>query len=207
MAILKVSVTKGKDTVDIDTDTLPEAVYAEAMLQGLKVLMNRGMSKVTKEAHSGDEEAMKAAAMAVAAKNLEAIKSGDIKFSGEAKKASKVSGALRTEAMRLARNVIKDELKKAGLKISHIDASEITAAAKELLDDEAQGPSILAMAQANLEERTKVPVASSVISAIKTNPKKVAAAEAKKKEKGDTLSAKQAGKVSPRAKKAPQAQA
>jgi len=36
MTIMQVPVTKGKGTVEIDTDALPQAVYEYALLQGLK---------------------------------------------------------------------------------------------------------------------------------------------------------------------------
>ena len=193
MAILNVPCTKGKGTVAINTETdLPDAVYAEALLQGLKVLMNRGMSKITKETYP-DAEEMKAAAMAKAAENLEAIREGKIRFTGGAK-SNKASGAVMTEARRLARNLVKDEMKRQGIKISHVEASEITKAANALLEED---PSLIETAKANLEERQKVPVKINVKS-IPISQKKVAAAEAKKVKSG--LSAKQAGKVKTRKK-------
>lgn len=195
MAIMKVPVTKAKDVIEVDTDTIPEDVYAEALMQGLKVLLNRGASKVTKAAIP-DVEALKAKAMEVAQEQLALVMSGDIKFTGVAKKA-KVSGAVMTEARRLARNVVKDVLKKAGEKISHYDAKEITKAANELL---AQDDSLIAQAEANLAERAKVPVKIDVKALIRVNPTKVAAAEAKAKKAKDQLSAKQAGMVKTKAK-------
>ena len=201
MAKLSIPITKGKGTLEINTDDVsengdvPAEVYAEALLQGFKVLMNRGMSKITKELYSDPEE-LKTAAMAKAAENLELIRTGKIKFIGGAKTA-KLSGAVNTEAMRLARNLVKDEMKKSGIKISHVEASEITKAAKEVLASD-NGASIIEMAKANLADRSKVPVASSILSSIKISDKKVAAANARKAK--DQLSAKQAGKVKVRAK-------
>lgn len=195
MAIMQIAVTKAKGTIEVDTDTIPEDVYAEALMQGLKVLLNRGASKVTKAAIP-DAEALKAKAMEIAQEQLALVMSGDIKFTGVAKKA-KVSGAVMTEARRLARNVVKDVLKKAGEKISHYDAKEITKAANELL---AQDDSLIAQAEANLAERAKVPVKIDVKALIRVNPTKVAAAEAKAKKAKDQLSAKQAGMVKTQAK-------
>lgn len=190
MSVVSIPVTKGKASVDVELDSLPEDVYREAMIQGMKVLLNRGMSKITKETYPNEEE-LHAAALAKATENLEACKEGKIRFTGS-KSASKVSGAVKTEAMRLARNIVKDEIKKAGGKISHYAASDITAAAKELLD---ASPELIEQAKANLVEREATPI-KIAISAIPVDPKKVAAAEAKKAkakaEKGTTLSAKQA---------------
>lgn len=194
MGILNIPVTKGKATLAIDTDSIPEAVYAYALAEGLKVIMNKGMSKVTKVTYPVEDE-LKAAAMAVAEKNVEAIKNGTIKIPG-AKSATKASGAVMTEARRLAKNIVKDQMKEAGLKISHYPAKEITAAANELL---AADPSIIETAAANLEARAAMPVkAEGILATLKADPKLVAAAEAKKSK--STLSKTQAGKVAPRAK-------
>jgi len=191
MSVVSIPITKGKAPVEVELDSLPEEVYREAMIQGMKVLLNRGMSKITKETYPAEEE-LKAAAMAKAAENLEACKEGKIRFTGS-KSASKVSGAVKTEAMRLARNIVKDEIKKAGGKISHYAASDITAAAKELLE---ASPELIEQAKEELEKRAATPV-KIAIGAIPTDPKRVKAAEEKKAKakaaKGETLSAKQAG--------------
>lgn len=194
MATLSIPVTKGKANVEFDTDALPDAVYQEALRLGLKELANRGMSKVTKAAYPNEDE-MKAKAMEVAATNVENIVAGKIKFTGQ--KASKVSGAVKTEAMRLARNLVKDAIKANGGKISHYEASEITKAAKELLEAD---QSLLKMAEDNIAAREQVGKTEKIdLSKIATSPKLVAKAEAKKKGDG-TLSAKQAGKVKTKAK-------
>lgn len=195
MTIMQVPVTKGKGHVDIDTDTIPAEVYAEALLQGLKVLVNRGTSKITKTTYP-DADELKAAAMAKAAEQVELLNKGDIKFTG-ASKAKKASGAVMTEARRLARNLVKDEMKRAGIKVSHVDASEITKAANELL---AQDDTLIQQAEVNLAERSKTQVKIDVSALVKVNPKKVAAAEAAAAKKKSTLSATQAGKVQVRAK-------
>lgn len=206
MAIMQVPVTKGKSVVEIDTDKLPEAVYVEALLQGLKTLVNRGMSKIT-VGELGSDEKVREEAMIAANKNVEKILAGDIKFSGKAK-ASKVSGVVNTEAMRIARARVKDAMKAAGMKISYVKASEITAAAKELI---AQDASIIEEAKENLEKRSAAPMPIDIKALIKEDADLKAKDEAKKaaaaKEK--PLSAKQAGMVKGRskAKASPQANA
>lgn len=42
-------------------------------------------------------------------------------------------GAVRTESLRLARNMVKEELKRQGIKISDVEASNITKVAIRLL--------------------------------------------------------------------------
>jgi hypothetical protein len=204
MAIMQVPVVKGKGVVEIDTDAIPQDVFAEALLLGLKTLVNRGMTKVT-EKELGSADAVKAEAMAIAQKNLEKVMKGDIKFSGKAK-ATKVSGAVNTEAMRLARIAVKDAIKAAGMKISNVKASEITAAAKELVNT---NPSFIEQATANLAEREKAPVAIDIKSLVHEDAGLVAKNEAKaaaaKKDK--PLSAKQAGQVKGRKSKPAQANA
>lgn len=195
MAIIVVPVVKSKGTVEVDTDTIPQEVYEEALKLGLKELANRGMSKITKTTYPVADE-LKAAAQKKALENVTAMNGGKIRFmTGKAKGAS---GVVMTEARRLAKNIVKDELKKAKIKISHVDPKEITAAAKALLESET-GPSIIKQAEANLAEREKTAIKGIDISAlVKTDPKLVAKAEAKKKDK--PLSAKQAGKTATRAK-------
>lgn len=198
--IITVPVVKGKGTIDIDTSLLPDDVYREALLQGLKVLANRGTSKVTKTTYPKEAE-LKAKAMEVAEAQRTAMYDGKIKLTGGAKSASKVSGAEKTEAMRLARALVKDTLKAQKIKISHVAASDITAAAKLVLE---QRPDILEQAKANLAARSAVPLGIDLSAVIKEDPKKVAAAKAKtEKSKAEGLSAKQAGMVQTRSKGKP----
>ena len=171
MAIMIVPVTKGKGVIEFDTELLPESVYAEALLQGLKVLVNRGQSKIT-VAELGDAETVKAESMLAAQKQKDKIMAGDIKFSGKAK-ATKVSGAVNTEAMRIARNRVKDALKANSIKISHVAAKDITAAAKELI---AADPSIIDLATEALKAREATPMPIDIKSLIKADPKLVAKA-------------------------------
>lgn len=186
---INVPITKGKASLEVDLTKLSDEVYKEVVLQGLKVLLNRGASKVT-AASIPNEEARKAEAMTVAEKQLEMVYSGTIKFTGG--KVKKATGAIMTEARRLAKAMVKDALKAAGHKVSHYKASEITKAANALLDTD-QGKEIVAQAEANLKDRAKAPIAIDVTSLIKEDPTLVAKDEAEKQERKSTLSAKQAG--------------
>lgn len=200
MAELQIPITKAKgEFITIDTDKIPTDVYAEMLLQGAKVLLNRGTSKITKAAYP-DAAELKAKAIEKAQEQLALVMESKIKFTGQ-KKASGATGAVKTEAMRLAKALVKDELKRQGFKISHIEASEITKVAKEYLD---ASPELLEQAKANIEARQQIKVGDklNVKSLVKENPKLVAKAEAKK---AGTLSATQAGKVKTRAR--PQANA
>lgn len=198
--IVNVPITKGKTTIPVDINAIADDVFAEIVLQGLKVLLNRGMSKVTKEVYPKAEE-MQAKAVEVAQAQLDLVNTGKIKFTG-GKKKSGTTGAVMTEARRLAKALVKDELKRAGIKISHVEASEITKAANLYLESE-QGEALIEKAKANLAEREKVSVgdAIDVTKIVAISPELVAKAEKRKAEaKAGTLSKTQAGRVKVKAK-------
>lgn len=199
-----IPVTKGKANLVIDVEALPPEVFQEAVYQGLKVLLNKNMSKITVAKLEGEAlEAAKDAAMVQAEKNLKDMNEGTIRLSGKPK-AKKASGAVMTEARRLARNLVKDEMKREGIKVSHVEAKEITRAANEVLADADMGAKLMAQAEANLKAREEEAAQSgalkSVTKSIKTSPKLVAKAEADKASKRKDTSATQSGKVQVRAK-------
>lgn len=207
MTMLRIPVTKGKGHVEIDSDAILEDVFTEAVKLGLKELVNRGMSKITK-ANIPDETQRQSEAMLKAEENVKGIMAGKIRFSTGAVR--KASGAIMTEARRLAKALIKDEMKRAGIKVSHVDAKEITAAANELLSNADMGPQLMKEAEENLEARKKVPVGEKIDikSLIRINPDKKAKAEAKAKaNKAEGLSAKQAAIPTKSKGKGAQAQA
>jgi hypothetical protein len=132
--------------------------------------------------------------MAIAEENLGKVLKGEVK-KGRTAGASKVSGVVMTEARRLAREVVKNEIRAAGMKVSHVEVSEITKAANELI---AADPSFIETATANIEARSAKTVAINIANLVHESPKLKAAAEKAKATKKATLSAKQAGKVAPR---------
>lgn len=204
--LISFALKNGAGEVSVDTSQLPDAVYREALMQGLKAIAERGMSKLTKEAYP-DEAERKAAIKTKAEANVQDMYAGKVKVTG-AVAVKKASGAVMTEAMRLARNLVKDAMKAASIKISSVKASEITAKAKELLGLD---PSILTTAETNLATRAASPGVDlkTLVSSIKVDPVLVAKAEADKAKKAANkpLSKTQAGKVAPRVKAKPSAQA
>lgn len=211
MATLKIPVVKAKglasgDYLEINTDDpanggdLPANVYQEALIQGLKVILNRGTTKITKSTYPVAEE-LKAAAMAKAQETLEAIRAGKIRIMGA--KTDKASGKVMTEARRIAKNIIKDEMKRQGIKVSYVDAKDITAAANALLSDQ---PEIVEEAKKAIEaqEAKAKQVADMAISGklkdmLPINTKKKEKAEKEKADAKAQLSAMQAGKTRTRA--------
>ncbi len=204
--MLEIPVVKAKGSVQINLRELPDDVYQEALLQGLKVIVNRGTSKITKTTYPNEDE-LKAAALKKAEEQVTLCLTSKIKFTG--KKAKKVSGAVNTEAMKIARQMVKDAIKSGQLgeskRVSHYAASEITKAAKALIEVD---PSIIQLAEeeiARREEKGKTATGMLDIGKlISVDPKLVAAASAKKaKGKDKPLSAKQAGMTAKRSKGAP----
>ncbi len=205
--IVAFALKNGAGEIEVDTAKLPDDVYREVLMQGLKVIAERNMSKLTKEAYPNETE-RKQAIHDRATENVTAMYEGKIKITGAAK-VKKASGAVMTEAMRLARNLIKDAMKANKIKISTVKASEITKAAKAYIET---NPGLIATAEANLKAREETPMTLDIKSLIKVDPELVAKDEAKKaKAKADKpLSKAQAGKVAPRAtgaKPRPQANA
>lgn len=208
MGIINVPVTKAGKTIPVDTDAIPEEMYALALAEGFKVLLNARMSKITTKGLEGPAlEAAKEAAFKVAEENHKKVMDNAYK-KGRSTAATtadgqKVSGVVMTEALRLAKAKVKDAIRAAGMKISHVEASEITKAAKEFI---AADPSYIEQAKANVDARNAKPVAVDIASLIKPSPKLVKRAEEAKAAKKTILSAKQAGmtKVVPKKGSAPQ---
>lgn len=198
MAILKIPVTKaGNKVIEVNTETdIPDAMYQLALEEGLKILLNKGMSKIATKGLEGDElDSAKEAAYAKGLENFEALKAGKIK-KGRQTSDKKVPGVVMTEARRLAKEVVKNEIRAANMKISHVEASEITKAANALIEAD---PSFIETATANIEARAaKKVTAVDIASLIHESPKLVKAAEERKAAAKTVLSAKQAGKAAPR---------
>lgn len=209
---LKIPITKaGKGAfLEVDTDALPLEMYELAMMEGLKVLLNAKMSKITGVTKMEGEELAKAQsdAMTIAQSNLEALNKGTIKAKRTAAAKSGVPREVQTEALRLARDVIRNELRKANIKPSHIPASEITGYAKQLIEGP-DGAELIAKARENVASRADVtnaiPGAGFIdLSKAMAESEAVKAKRAATKKASPTLSKTQAGLVAKRKPQAPQ---
>jgi len=149
----KASVKDDPAYAEICISDLPDHVYTEALLKGIQSLVNRGDMNKIKGAKT---DASRAAAIEAAEKNIAALYAGQIRVSAGAK--TKISGAIRTLAMQKARLLVKDAIKRAGEKISHYAAREITSAAEMILGGE-HGAALIAEARAEIEAREKAAVA------------------------------------------------
>lgn len=205
--IEQIELKGGCGTVEVKVGDLPDDIYKMVMAEGLKSLINSvGMSKllpgITKLEGQDKEKAI-AAVLAKANETVQDLYKGTVKKGG---KKAKTSGAVATEAMRLAKMLVKDHIRNSGQKIGAYTAKEITEAAKKVLEG---NPRLIQQAQANLDERaaeakttggldlTALFGAKASTDEVKAKPK----LPPKPKAKGDkTLSAKQAGLVAPRQK-------
>lgn len=206
---LTVPLKGGCGEVSVVLSQIPDDMYQMVLMEGLKSVINSvGMSKilpgVTKLEGKAKEEAV-AAIRNQAEANVKALYSGTISKKGGAKKAS---GAVQTEAMRLAKMLVKDHIRSEGQKIGAYSAKEITEAAKKVLEG---NPRLLKQAQENLDERAKEAKTTGGLDLTALFGEKASSEEVKAKPKvppkpkakrGDTLSAKQAGMVAPRQKPA-----
>ena len=205
MAILRIQITKAGRPIEVDTNAdLNDDMLKLALTEGLKVLLNKGMSKIATKDLEGDElDAAKAAAFTKAEENYANLKAGKTKTgrgsAATTKDGKKVPGIVMTEARKAAREVVKNVIRAEGGKVSHYEASEITKAANALIEAD---PSYIENAIATIEARAAKKVEGVDLgSLIHTSPKLIAAAEARKAEKKTTLSAKQA--TAPRKKATP----
>src|SRR5215471_223795 len=184
---------------EITDDAFPGVSYKEIMYQGLKAILNRGMTDIPSDK---TEESIKGA-REVAERNLKALREGTIRATGG--KAKGVAGKVKTEALRLAKVVVKAELKALGIVLRHVDASEITDLAKAVLEAR---PELMQQAEANIAQTDKLSkpdeAMKSIISKVKVNQGKVAKEKAEKAKAKEQLSAAKAGIVAQRARGATQ---
>lgn len=200
MAIVQVPISKsGGRKVSVDTKDLPDEIYSLALYEGLKVFLNARMSKITTAKLEGEALAeAHEAAFAKAEENLGMLLAGKATKAerGSTAKADGVSREVMTEALRLAKAIVKDEIRNAGLRPSMVPAAEITAYAKQVLEADA---SLIDKAKETIAARAGVKPKLQLNFA--EDPKLVAKAEkakAEKKAASGTISAKQAGRVVPR---------
>ncbi len=188
-AKMTIPISKGKDLfLEVDPnwlmDNLPTDALKEVLFQGLKQVLNRGQSKIgsSKELEGKKLEENNAALKAKAEETYAAMVKGEIRVTGGKAKAKNNNRAVQAEAMRLARIAVKDAIKAAGeVKVSHVAAKEITAAAKEVLEGD-YGPKFYELAEATIkarEEKEAGLVKGISLKGIHADPKLVKAAEEK----------------------------
>src|SRR6266851_352406 len=137
-----------------DADAVPLEMYRYIFQQGLEAIVNSvGMSQLLKgitKLEGTDAEKAKDAVRKQARANVQDLLKGQIKRKGARSEAVKVGDAVQTEALRMAKEMVKDLIRQSNQKIGAYKASEITSAAKDVLE---ANPDLIKKAEANLAER------------------------------------------------------
>ena len=147
--IMHIPVAKAGDTIPIEINALGEQMYTYLVFLGAKAVMARGMSNVTK-AEFPNEEDRNAEAAEIAKATLTNLYAGKVRMTGMTKEKGIGRGEVNTEAMRIAREDVKAQLKEEGFRVSLIKPAFISKLAKELIEND---PDILVEAKANVEKR------------------------------------------------------
>lgn len=195
MSVLQIPIVKANGRVmEFDTKELSDGILLAAIEIGLKELANARMSKIkTKDLEGAALAEAQDAAWEAAEKNKQSLLDGKLTKTKRGAKAAAdgVPKGVMAEAMRLARKIVKDTIKDNKMRIGDFTASEITALAKEVLEND---QSLLEVAAENLAKR----IAPKVALKLQPNPELVAKNNAKaateKAARKGTLSATQAGK-------------
>lgn len=190
MPTFVIKIPKAGANVSVDWDALPDNVKLHVIEQGLGKLLNAATTKIT-AALVPDEAERKAQALSLANKRLDGLNAGKV-TSRASSKDGKVSGVVMTEARRLAKNIIKAQIKAAGEKISHYEAKAITEAANAYLSEH---PELIESANASIEASKALAATAGVnVQAIPVSQEKVKkSAEKLAKARAETA-AKNAGK-------------
>ena len=147
--IMNIPVAKAGDTIPLEVNALGEQMYTYLLFLGAKAVLARGMSNVTK-AEFPNEEDRNAEAAEIAKKTLADLYAGKVRMTGMVKEKGLGRGEVNTEAMRIAREDVKAQLKEEGFRVSLIKPAFISKLARELIEND---PEILAEAKTNVEKR------------------------------------------------------
>jgi hypothetical protein len=205
MSQVNIPIAKGGKGAILSVDPsffsdLPEEVQLEIIGAGLEKFLNAGMSSSDKfpaptKLDGEALESAKTAALAKAEANLGVLKQGKIKAfkyvegKAKAKSSSAEDRQITSEALRLAKVVLKNKARAQGIKpLSAVPASKWTELATQLI---ASDPKFLAEAKENILSRNKETVDMDLTALNLIDPAKIK--KSVKTSDDGTLSAKQAG--------------
>jgi hypothetical protein len=190
--MVKVPIVKGKQAIEVDVQQIPQDMWDQVVLAGLKVVLNGGATKLTKK-EIPDEEELKTKAMEVADDRLQQLYDGTLRIGRGSTSTKQVSGEVKIEARQQALKTIKAQLKKQGFLLRDYDPKDLRAAADDLLESE-DGESIYKEAQAAIDARNKKTLD---LSGLKPSANAKAKADRRSKERKSDVSAAQAGRPQP----------
>lgn len=191
--IIEVNVPKAKTKLKLNWDSLDLDTKLAIIQAGAEKIVQAATAKITKK-DEPDETKMAVLALEAAEEKLEQIHSGKWK-PGRKASVGKVAGVVMTEARRLAKNIVKAQIKAANQRISDYEAKAITEAANLYLSEHEE---LIAQAQASIEASKNLASAAAVnVAAIPVSPSKVAKNNEKKAAAKAATLAKNAGKPGP----------
>ncbi len=194
--IIDVNVPKAKTKLKLNWDALDLDTKLAIIQAGVEKIVQASTTKATK-ADYPDEKQLAEVALSMATKKLEEIQEGKWKPGRRASTSGKVPGVVMTEARRLAKNIIKAQIKAANQRISDYEPKVITEYANLYLQDHEE---LIAQAQKSIEDSKKLAEKAAVdVSAIPVSAVKRAKNEARKAEARAATEAKNAGKPGPQA--------
>lgn len=136
-----------------EVSALSDSAFAAIFAAGLKVMLNANMSKFPTTGLEGEELAtQQAKIMEKAQENKAKVLAGEVRARGASATTadgSKVPGPVMTKARQLAKEVVRNQLREAGVRISMVPAADITKYANELV---ASDPSYIAEAAKLIDE-------------------------------------------------------
>lgn len=135
-----VNVGKGIE-VTIDFGKMPQTALDHIMYIGARNVLMDSHASITADEYP-DEGERKANAEAMVAKKLEALMAGIVRV-----QSTREGDPVRAEAMRMATDIVKAKIKKAGKKVADYEAKAVREAAAKLVT-----PELLAQAKARVAE-------------------------------------------------------
>lgn len=127
--------------LDIDHTALPANALQHAIMIGLRnILMDSHASITDKEYPDAGER--EAAARAMVDKKLAALMSGEVRV-----QSTREGDPVRAEALRMATDIVKAKIRKAGKKVADYEAKAVREAALKLVT-----PELMAQAKARVDE-------------------------------------------------------
>lgn len=139
---MQVNVGKGI-ALEIDETALPKAALNHAIMIGLRNILMDSHASITSDEYpdAGEREA---AARAMVDKKLDALMRGEVRV-----QSTREGDPVRAEALRMATDIIKAALRKAGRKVADVDAKALREKAGEYV---AAHPDLTVKAKARVEE-------------------------------------------------------
>lgn len=136
------TVNVGKSiNIEVDFATMPQTALDHILYIGARnILMDSHASITADEFPNADER--QAAAGAMVQKKLDALMRGEVRV-----QSTREGDPVRAEALRMATDIVKAKIKKAGRKVADYEAKAIREAAAKLIT-----PELLAQAKARVAE-------------------------------------------------------